>query len=291
MSDWENLRYFLAVARTGTLSGAARILEVDHATVSRRLASLEAALQVRLVDRSPRACRLTPIGQTVLEMTTAMEETAFAIERTVHATQSPLNGKVTVTAPPVLAGGFLTRHLAQFRRRHPGVQLSVSGEPRRVSLSRREADLAIRMVRPVESTSVIRKLGNMPFALYASKDYAALDKPSTWEFIAYDEQFEEMPQQQWLRQIAGERAIACMVADINGQHAAARAGAGIAGLPCFIADADPVLVKLEHDGEVFSREIWLAVHEDLKRSATIRAAMDFLIEIFEGDPAFRAWNA
>jgi DNA-binding transcriptional LysR family regulator len=286
MSDWENLRYFLAVARTGTLSGAARALEVDHATVSRRLASLEAAMNTKLVERSPRACRLTAIGQAVFDMTISMEETAFAIERAVHATQFPLQGKVTVTAPPVLVSSFLARHLAQFRASYPGVQLSVSGEARQVSLSRREADLALRLVRPVEASSVIRKLGTMPFALYASTAYGALAQPSNWEFIAYDEQFDELPQQQWLRRIAGERAIACMVGDIYGQYAAARMGAGVAGLPCFIGETDTALRRLDHAGEHFARDIWLVVHEDLKRSATIRAVIDFLVSIFELEPAF-----
>ncbi|MGV8892553.1 MAG: LysR family transcriptional regulator [Burkholderiaceae bacterium] len=288
MFNWEDLRHFLAVARTGTLSGAARDLKVDHATVSRRLVALEDDLQVRLVERMPRACRLTAIGQTISELAQSIEENAFAIDRAIRANQSPLSGKVTLSAPPVLVASFLAKYLADFRQRHPGVQLSVSGQAQQVSLSRREADLAIRLVRPKESTNVVRRLGTMPFALYASGEYINLERPSAWEFIAYDAQFDDMPQQQWLRRIAGERPIACEISDINGHHAAARAKAGVAGLPCFLGDADPSLQRLTYDGNPFARDIWLVVHRDLKRSAPIRAVMDFLIETVESDPAFRS---
>jgi DNA-binding transcriptional LysR family regulator len=279
MFDWEDLRHFLAVAQAGTLSGAARVLKVDHATVSRRLAALESSLQTQLVDRLPRACRLTATGQHIFNLASQMEADAFAIERAIRAEQSPLVGKVTLSAPPVLVSNFLVKQLLVFHQRHPGLLLSVSGQAQSVSLSRREADLAIRLVRPKEPSSVVRKLGTMAFALYGSRDYEHLQRPSAWEFIAYDEQLNNMPQQQWLRRIAGERPIVCEVSDITGHCAAARAGVGVAGLPCFLGDADEGLQRLGFDGEGFSREIWLVVHRDLKRSPPIRAVMDFLIEV------------
>src|SRR5215471_1683869 len=102
MIDWEDIRHFLAVAQSGTLSGAARSLKVDHATVSRRLAVLEAALDVRLVDRLPRSCRLTPIGRQVFDRAMEMEATADAIARLAKAAPPPLVGRFTLSAPPVL---------------------------------------------------------------------------------------------------------------------------------------------------------------------------------------------
>ena len=279
MFDWEDLRHFLAVAQTGTLSGAARVLKVDHATVSRRLAALESSLQTQLVDRLPRACRLTATGQHIFKLASQMEANAFAIERAIRAEQSPLVGKVMLSAPPVLVSNFLVKQLRAFHQRHPGLLLSVSGQAQSVSLSRREADLAIRLVRPKEPSSVVRKLGSMAFGLYCSRDYEHLQRPSAWEFIAYDEQWNDMPQQQWLRRIAGERPIVCEISDISGHYTAARAGVGVAGLPCFLGDADEGLQRLAFDGEGFSREIWLVVHRDLKRSPPIRAVMDFLIEV------------
>lgn len=278
MLDWENVRHFLAVARLGTLSGAARSLKVDHATVSRRLSALENQVQVRLIERLPRACKLTPVGQRVFELAQGMEENAHAIERFVDASTSTLQGTVSLSAPPVLVANLLVKHLADFRAAYPGVRLSVSGEARQVSLSRREADVVLRLVRPDETTSVVRKLGHMPFGLYASRDYPHLHNPSAWEFIAYDAGFADMPQQKWLMNVARGRPIACEISDINGHLAAARAGAGVAGLPSFLADADATLQRLAHDGEPFSRDIWMAVHRDLRRSPQVRTVMDFLVE-------------
>ncbi|NUA27321.1 LysR family transcriptional regulator [Cupriavidus basilensis] len=286
MLDWENLRHFLAVARTGTLSGAARDLQVDHATVSRRLAALEAGLQALLVERLPRSCRLTPLGVSVFEHAKTMEAAAFAIERQTRASHEPVSGKVSLSAPPVLTTHLLAGRLADFRAAYPGIQLCVSAQARAVSLTRREADVALRLVRPSESSSVVRKLGQMPFALYASLDYPALRNPRDWTFIAYDAQFADMPQQRWLLELAGPRPVGCELSDISSHLAAARAGAGVAGLPCFLGDADAGLVRLEHEGAAFSRDIWLVVHRDLRRSAPVRAVMDFLGEVVAGHGAF-----
>lgn len=288
MFDWEDLRHFVAVGRMGTLSGAARELKVDHATISRRLTSLERDLQVRLVERLPRACRLTDIGSHVFTLALALEDDAFAIERAVRASQSPLTGKVSLSVPPVLVASFLAQHLPEFRKRFPGIQLSVSGQAQHVSLGRREADIAVRLVRPTEPGSVVRKLGTMPFALYASRSYEALAHPELWEFIAYDARFEDMPQQKWLRSVAGKRPIACELSEINGHHAAVRAGAGVGGLPCFLGEADETLLRVANNEPSFSRDIWLVVHGDLKNAGPVRAAMDFLVEVMERSSAFNA---
>jgi DNA-binding transcriptional LysR family regulator len=284
MPDWENIRHFLAVARAGTLSGAARSLNVDHATVSRRLSALEDEIDTRLVERLPRACRLTAIGQRVFELAQGMEEDAHAIDRFLDASRSPLSGKVTLSAPPVLVANFLVKRLAEFRRANPAVQLSVSGEARQVSLSRREADVVLRLARPVEASSVVRKLGRIPFGLYASTEYPQLQMPAAWEFIAYDASFADLPQQKWLMRAKGERPVACEINDINGHLAAAQAGAGVAGLPTFIGDADARLQRVGHDVEPFARDIWMAVHRDLRRAPQVRAVMDFLVKIVADDP-------
>ena len=285
MIDWESMRYFLAVARVGTMSGAARYLQVDHATISRRLGVLEAKIQARLIERLPRACSLTPLGRRVYELAQAMEEGAYAIERLLDASRSPPSGKVTVSAPPALMANFLLKHLAGFRHENPGIQLSVRGEARQVSLSRREADVVLRMTPPDEPTSVVRKLGRVSFSLYASKDYVQLHDPSAWEFIAYDAGFAGVRQRAWLMGVAKGRPIACEISDINNHLIAARAGAGVAGLPDFLAERDVTLQRLSHNGEAFFQDIWMAVHRDLRYSPQIRVVMDFLLRTFADHPA------
>lgn len=285
MFDWESFRYFLAVARAGTLSGAARTLAVDHATVSRRLMALEAALQVLLVERLSRSCRLTPMGLQLYDQAKTMETAAFTVERLVRASQEPLNGKVTLSAPPVLATHLLASRLADFRAEYPGIQLSILAQAQQVSLSRREADIALRLLRPKEPDSVVRRLGQMPFALYASRAYAASHSPEDWTFIAYDARFADMPLQQWIAGIAGSRTIGSELSDISSHLTAARAGAGVAGLPCFLGDEEPDLTRLDHAGAMFSRDIWLVVHRDLRRSAPMRAVMDFVANAVAAVPA------
>lgn len=135
--DWEDVRHFIAVARAGTLSGAARTLKVDHATVSRRLAALETDIGVPLVERLPRACRLTEIGRSILEHAMKMEAATDAISRIGQAAQTPLVGKVALSAPPVLVAHLLARHLAEFRARFPSIRLSLAAQAQQVSLSRR----------------------------------------------------------------------------------------------------------------------------------------------------------
>lgn len=286
--DWEDVRHFLAVARCGTLSGAARSLKVDHATVSRRLAALEAALDVRLVDRLPRSCRLTPIGEQVFERAADMEAEANGIARLAMAAHAPLVGRVTISAPPVLVAHLLAQHLPRFRAEYPNIRLSLAAQARQVSLSHREADVAVRLVQPNEIGSIARKIGTMDFALYAHRTYANLGKPDLWQFIAYDQSFADMPQQSWLLDIAGDRPIACELNDISGHLVATRAGAGVAGLPVFIGDRDPDLVRLNDDAPPFSRDIWLAVHRDLRKTPAVRAVMDFMSLVVAEEASLRA---
>ncbi len=277
MVNWEDIRHFLAVAQNGTLSGAARSLKVDHATVSRRLAALEAALDVRLVDRLPRSCRLTTAGRQVFERAKEMEAGAHGIARLAKAAHAPLVGRVTLSAPPVLVTHVLVEHLTRFRAEYPDIRLSISAQGQQISLSRREADVAVRLVRPDEAGSVARKIGAMAFGLYAQRSYANLAMPERWQFIAFDQSYSEMPQQQWLLGIAGDRPVACELNHISEHLIAVRAGVGVAGLPCFIGDRDHDLVRIGEDVPPFVRDIWLLVHRDLRRTPAVRAVTDFVV--------------
>jgi DNA-binding transcriptional LysR family regulator len=282
MTDWEDIRHFLAVAQSGTLSAAARNLKVDHATVSRRLAALEAALDVRLVDRLPRSCRLTAIGRQVLERATEMEAAAHGIARLAKAAHAPLVGRVALSAPPVLVTHLLAEQLAHFRVQYPDIRLSLSAQGQPVSLSRREADVAVRLVRPGEAGSVMRKIGTMQFGLYAHRSYAHLAVPERWQFIAFDHAFADMPQQRWLLGIAGDRPVACELNHISEHLIAARAGVGVAGLPCFLGERDHDLIRIYQHVPPFARDIWLVVHRDLRRTPAVRAVMDFVASAVSG---------
>lgn len=287
MVDWEDIRHFLAVARSGTLSGAARSLKVDHATVSRRLAKLEADLDVRLVDRLPRSCRLTGIGKQVFEHAVEMDAEAQGIARVARAAHAPLVGRVMLSAPPVLVTHLLAERVPDFRAEYPDIRLSLSAQGQLVSLSRREADVAVRFGRSEEAGSVMRKLGTMAFGLYAHRAYPHLARPENWQFIAWDQSYGDMSQQSWLLGIAGERPVACELTHSSEHLVAVRAKVGVAGLPCLLGDKDPDLVRIHENVPYYARDVWLVVHRDLRKNPAIRAVMDFVSQVIVKEPLLR----
>ncbi|MDH2187911.1 LysR family transcriptional regulator [Pseudomonas sp. GD03651] len=279
--DWEDLRFFLSVATTGSLTGAARALNVNQATVSRRLAALEAQLNVRLVDRLTRESRLTAIGQQILQDVLDIEAKAFAIERKCSSSKAAVRSKVTITAPPILARHFLTPNLVTLTTMSPMVQLSILSEPHFASLSRMEADLALRLSPPIEDTDIVKKVGLMQFSLYAKNDYPyALDE-ERWEFVGYTERQGDFAHKRWLYEIIGSKRVACEVTDLSHQYEAACTGIGVAGLPCFIGDRDDRLIKLENNLPMLNLDIWIAMHPDRRNDTVVRKTADAIFQLLE----------
>ncbi|MCF5227129.1 LysR family transcriptional regulator, partial [Pseudomonas syringae] len=211
--NWEDVRYFLAIASAGTLSGAARQLDVDQATISRRLAALEAELGTRLVNRLPRRAELTSLGQEVLEQAQAVEDRMFSIKRLAMTAHSELRANITISAPPILARHFLAPHLLTLSQGMPQVQISVLSEPHFASLSRLEADLAMRLAPGVADSDIVKKIGRMEFALYATLAYPNIAAPEQWEFIGYTAHELSFDHKTWLYQIIADRRVICEVAD------------------------------------------------------------------------------
>lgn len=284
MFDWEDLRHFAALARDKSLSAAARRLMVDHATVARRVAALEAALELKLVDRRPRTYALTADGERIAQLAARMEDEAFALGRAARASKPGLIGEVAISAPPTLATTLIASWLGELRRRHPGICIRLDGEKRSASLLRREADIAVRLFRPTEKNLVVRKVGRLVFALYASPAYLADYHPADHAFIGYDDALEHLPQQQWLKALVGSRPIVARISDLEGHRAAARAGVGLAALPTYLGDADGGLTRVPVKARPVTREIWLAVHSDLRRVPAVQAVMAFLAEVFAEEP-------
>ena len=279
--DWEDLRFFLSVATTGSLTGAARALNVNQATVSRRLAALEAQLNVRLVDRLTRESRLTAIGQQILQDVLDIEAKAFAIERKCSSSKAAVRSKVTITAPPILARHFLTPNLVTLTTMSPMVQISILSEPHFASLSRMEAELELRLSTHIENTEIVKKVGLMQFSLYAKNDYPyALDE-ERWEFVGYTERQGDFAHKRWLYEIIGSKRVACEVTDLSHQYEAACTGIGVAGLPCFIGDRDDRLIKLENNLPMLNLDIWIAMHPDRRNDTVVRKTADAIFQLLE----------
>ncbi|CAG8867859.1 HTH-type transcriptional regulator HdfR [Pseudomonas fluorescens] len=273
MFDWEDLRYFSAFVAAGSLSAAAKGLGVDHATIARRISSLETSLSLKLVDRRPRAYALTDQGRRVAEFADQMSMSSFALEHFASSGQQQVEGEVVLSAPPALLGSMIARRLADLYARYPLLRLKLVGSKSRASLARREADIAISLSRPTEPTLVASLLGLLEYRLYASAAYLRnRDQPV---YIGYDESQAKSPQQRWLNTQAGGRPFALQSNDLRIQAQAAAGGVGIACLPAFMAQ-EYGLEPAREPGESMNIEIWLAVHEDVRDTPRIKAVTDFL---------------
>lgn len=281
MFDWEDLRYFSVFAQEQSLSAAARKLKVDHATVARRISALEAALNLKLVDRRPRSYVLTADGERIAHLGKRMEVESFAVERSAMAGQPGFVGEVKVSAPPALACSLIAPHLGKLRQQYPYLSLQLLGNLSSASLTRREADIAVRLSRPVEPDSVARKITTIPFALYGTADYLQRTSADQLSFIAYDESMEQTPQQAWLLKQAGGRPILLRSNDLNIQAVAARAGVGLAALPYFLGE-QYALTPAPIAGPALEREVWLVTHDDIRHTAVVQAVMTFLAECLAG---------
>lgn len=280
---WDDIRFYLAVARAGSLSGAARLLEVEHSTVARRVAALEARIGLRLFDRLPRSWALTAEGETLLAAAERIENEALAFSRGAAAASS-LHGTVRISAPPAFASHFLMPQLAARSDRWPGITLDLAGEVRTASLHRREADFSVRFMRPDEPGLAARKLGELHFRLYAAAAWLKRPEPS-WRFLGYSEPLHEIPHQKWLAAFAGARPFALRSNDLSALHKACSAGLGLAVLPVFLARGDAALMEIPATGLPLTREIWSVVHPDVRHSPRVRLVADLVAELVAAEAA------
>lgn len=275
MLDWQDLRHFVALADTGTLLGAARSLGVEHATVSRRVAALEVELSQRLVDRRSGRYVLTTSGEEVAATARRMLAETLSLERTLLAGSRSTAVEVAVSTPPVIASHLIAPRLANFHREHPAIHLQLLGESHAASLTRREADIVLRLSRPEDNSLVVRRAGAVTYRTYATPAYLAAHPAADRAFIGLSADLDGTPNQLWLKQLAGDRPMVLRSNDFVTQCAAAGAGIGIAVLPDFLPrTAAPELVEAEPGS--FRRDAWIAFHRDLKGAPQIKATATLL---------------
>jgi len=299
MEDWNEPRLVLAVTRAGGLTGAAKLLGIDHSTAFRRLHALETQLGVRLFERLPNGSyQATPAGEQMATAAERMEYEVLALDRELAGRDHRLSGKLRVTYSETLAYRALTRHLVAFRRAHPGIVVELTIDNRVLSLSRREADVALRPIRPRESDLWGRKLADVAWTLYAAPAYleASGGAPSDvaelarhacigWAATATGIQAAD-----WLAQVAPASAFVYRTNSLVNQLVAAKAGLGVALLPCYLGDGEPDLTRaLRAQLAELAGELWIITHVDLKSTARVRAFFDVIgeglaseRELFEG---------
>lgn len=281
--DWNDLKFFLEVARGGSLTHAADVLRVSPSTAGRRIAELESRLATRLFARHPTGYHLTDEGRELLGRAQAVEEHMLAFERNASGLAPAVSGTVRLATSENLATDLVIPALPAFAARHPQLRLTIVTQTAPVELGRRDADLALRLVRPDQGSLKVRRLGSMSYGVYGRRDYLARhpapdDDPFAGRaVVTWDEAHAHLPAAQWLAQRAPGAPVALAVSTLRGQIAAARAGLGLAVLPDFLA-TDPDLVRVLAPDAVFSDGIWLVLHADLAASARVRAVADFLAD-------------
>lgn len=283
--DWDNLRFFLELARTGTLVGAARRLAVDHTTVARRIQALEKQVGGALFSREADGHRLTEAGRRLQPQVEAMEAAFRTVERSAPASQEGLSGLVRIGATEGFGTVVLAPQLALFAQQHPKLVIDLLAMPRLVHLSRREADIVISLERPARGPVVVTKLSDYVLRLYASKQYLARhDAIRSREdlrghtFISYVDDLLFSKELQYLDELYKPDSFALRSTSILAQHQATAAGAGIAVLPAFIAERDKSLRRVLPDEANFTRTFWMSVPAETRHLARMKAVWDFLRE-------------
>jgi DNA-binding transcriptional LysR family regulator len=301
--DWSELRLVLAVARAGGLTGAAQVLGIDHSTAF-RLQAIENRLGQSLFERLPGgAYEPSPLAARMAAAAERMEDEALALARDLAGRDHRLVGRLRVTSSETLAYRILTPHLAAFRRAHPGIAIELTIDNRVLSLTRREADVALRPLRPKQGDLWGRKLADIAWTVYGANTYlethGTLTAPADLKshaVIAWEETAAGINVVEWLASTTPASAVVYRTNSLINQLAAARTGIGLAVLPCYLGDPEPELVRaLARPVPELERELWIVTHTDLRRTARVRAFFDVVGEglaaeraLFEGRARHRA---
>lgn len=279
--DWDDIRYFLSVSRTGSIRGAAVQLGVNHSTVSRRIGQLEKQLNVRLFDKLPTGYVITPAGEEIIGFAYQIEEQSNAMERQIYGRDTELSGNLRVTLTEALATHLLMPDFEKFSQTYPGIHLEIVISDDEFSLSKREADVAIRVTNSSPPEHLIgRRVLSYAKCIYASREYFKRhdieNNPSSLNWIGWDD---DIPFPSWIKNSEyPTSSIKHQVSHIIVQLAAAKAGLGISILPCFIADPEPSLQRLPNAKVNLDRDIWLLTHHDLRQTARVRVFTEFMAD-------------
>ena len=277
--DWESLRTVLAVTRAKSLAGAARTLALQHSTVYRRIEDVERRLGQPLFDRHRGGWTANSLGETAARAAQAMEQAALEAERQLLGADARLEGTVRVAASELIGGYLLARLVPPFLAAHPAVEIELDLSNRNLDLTRREADIAVRSTHTPPESLVGRKLGTLPYAVYAAPLLLKRGKtPELRElpWIGYDERLANVPAARWLQRALPDVRARLRVDSLAAMLRCALAGAGAAVLPVFAASQEDGLVRITDIVPDVSTDLWALSHPDLRGNARVRALSDHL---------------
>lgn len=287
--DWDDLRYVLAISRAAGLNPAAKALGVNPSSVYRRLEALERRLEVRLFERLRSGYRLTEPGEALAEAAARMESEALAVERRVLGTDVKLEGHIRLSTSEALALHVLPAYLAEFCAMYPGVSLDISASNQMVDLTRRDADVAIRATATPPEHLVGRSVGRIGLAAYAAPAYldaVGRGRPlAEYDWIGFDGQLSHIRQARWLASNIPDTRVRLRFDSLGAVIQSTARGVGCASLPCFAADQDSRMERLPGTYVASDVQVWVLTHPDLRRSARIRACLQFFGSRLTADAA------
>ena len=288
--DWNDFKVLLALGRGGSIAGAARVLEIDHSTVSRRLAAIEDAFGAKLLIRGGREFAWTDEGRTALAAAEAVESAISDATRCIQTAKSDAVGIVRVSVSPAFVP-LLMPMLATEHVKHPQLDIQLTGDYRRADLAKGEADIAIRMSRPNEPSLIGRKVMDCAWCLYATSAYmsrhgslSGTDKLPEHQLVLYAEPMLNIPQLRWLEDYRDTNTQFSRVDNLEICARMLSAGIGIGCLPCFIGDQQSDLVRALPD-VITSNTGWIVYHESLRNTARVRTVVDLLVKFFDAERA------
>jgi len=275
--NWNDLRYFLALAREGSVSGAGKVLGVEHTTVARRVTALEKQLGSRLFDRIPSGYEMTQVAENLYPHALAMEELMQVADREVFGMDTQLSGSLKLTASYDVFTRLITPKLHRFTDRYPGIDVELLSSTSLADLASRQADIALRLSPNPPEYLIGRKVLPLRHGIYASTKY--LKKKRDSEKLILWEHERKAPE--WVADHFPKARIAARVNEIMTMMESVKNHLGIARLPCYVADAEPTLRRLDLSLTPSTWGVWVLSHVDLRSTARVRVCREFLIEIIE----------
>ena len=284
-TSWDDHRYFLAIARAGSLTSAAEALAVSQPTVSRRLDAMERVRGVRLFNRTRKGYELTESGAELFKTVVRVEEELTEADRTIFGRDDQVSGPLRFTSTEIFINGYLGPSVWRFLRDHPDIEIQLICTQSTLSLSRGDADLAVRFTESPPDTLVGRRLGTVAYGIYAAAGSAGerfrQDGRSSREWIGmHNEAFNRMV----FGTFAPGSRLKHRVDSMMAMHDMVREGLGMSILPCYTADLDPAFARLNPEPLTDAKfDIWVLYHPDVRRTKRLRLFADFIAEKIKSD--------
>jgi len=278
---WNDLHLVLNVCRSGTLSGAAKVMGINHSTVFRRIVAIENRLNVRLFDRLATGYVMTQSGEAVMHTAEKVESEVNQLARQLIGRDLQLNGDLRITLPDAFGLQLVIPHLQAFRERYPRIKLDLSLSNASLDLSRRQADIAIRITNKPPEELIGKKICRMKMSFYAALEYLKSQTKNDlncYDWLMPNVELDNLETGRWLKEHCPSANVIMTGNTLLALHSAAQSGLGVTPLPCFLGDADPKLSRIIEPPKALDLDVWILSHPDLRKTTRVMVFKEFFIE-------------